>query len=196
MKKLVPLITPLVIAAFLGMTCRQVSAGGAPVATNVAVFCVTSGQKVQMVNIDLSTATTNAVTGQLEIYQTVEIDTDGDRIENIYAYDTNAVASINTKGNKGLFLTETYDAAGATNVVPATVSYKNLGITEDPNYTYTNTGYAFKSGPTQNVVAQPVKGCIMWVIGILVLVIGAIIVYLLIKTCKKCLGDNNENNNT
>lgn len=185
MKKLIPLLTPLVIAAFLGMTCRQVSAGGAPVATNVAVFCVTSGQKVQMVNIDLSKATTNVVTGQLEIYQTVEIDTDGDRIESIYAYDTNAVASINTEGNKGLFLTETY-ADGQTNVVPATVTYKDLGITTNANYTYTNTGYTFKSGPTQNVVAQP-KACIMWVIGILVLVIGAIVVYLLIKTCKKCL---------
>ena len=180
MKKLIPLIMPLVIVSFLMMTIKNGTAGEQPTlppqGTTGTVFMVVKGVKVPIYTVDVNAImATNPIlnsNGYYVVTNTVEIDADG------LIYPNTPSTNINTTGNSGLFFTQvTSPSAIASNLL--SVTYQSLGYT-------TNDVNSITQGYVQSLVATP-KACIGWVIGVLVLVVAGIIIYLLIKTCKKCL---------
>lgn len=176
MKKLIPLIMPLVIVSFLMMTIKNGTAGEQPTlppqGTTGTVFMVVKGVKVPIYTVDvnaiMATNPTLNSNGYYVVTNTVEIDADG------LIYPNTPSTNINTTGNSGLFSAQVASpSAIASNLL--SITYQSLGYTTND-----------VSNITQSVVATP-KACIGWVIGVLVLVVAGIIIYLLIKTCKKCL---------
>jgi len=73
MKKLIPFITPIVLAAFIYATMPEVARAGDPPTTCAVAYSTDLQTWVDLPAVDLSTAVVNPVTGQKEIYIEVEV---------------------------------------------------------------------------------------------------------------------------
>lgn len=160
MKKLIPFLTPLILSAFIYYTSQSVSHAGSSQTVNVSIQHSVDGKTFNTLftlPVDLSTAKTNSA-GQLYIV------VDPDNLPMGYQYEQ-AVDNVIIAGNGsvapvGLF-------RGATGTTPVNVEYVPNGVT-----------------PTPNVVVPLCAGII---IGLIIIVVMGIIIYYLVKTCKKCL---------
>jgi hypothetical protein len=73
MKKLIPFITPIVLAAFIYSTMPEIARAGDPPTTCAVAYSTDLQTWVDLPFVDLSTAVVNPVTGQKEIRVEVEV---------------------------------------------------------------------------------------------------------------------------
>jgi hypothetical protein len=196
MKKLAPLLTPLLVVMFLtlatrslmGDTVKTYYVSGTNIATPKPVVWQSDITQLSTLNTNKSLSKyfsliTNTPPANLTpIYIEVEIDTDGQIITPI---TENSV--INTNGNVGLFLTRIEGSSGEviTNI-PINMTFQYFGYIETSNFV------AASGSTTAKSAASKPEACAGVIIGIVVLVVAGYIIYVLYKTCKKCLDKNNK----